>query len=446
MRKITKEIMESFKQLLPEDKTSVVEEAIEQFVQQVDDKYKSEYEKTLEESYKEWDVQLQEAKQNSSKLLKETESVAYQGYEEAKQMLEAKEQEALTQKQEFESFLEEQYEIAKQMLEEEKAKNEQLEQSLYESYTQQVEDLKEDLVEKIDSFLSEKVDTIAESVRKELKNSPEILENKIAFERIKDIVSSHMSPSDLTQHASEKVDSLEESVARLEGELKVLKAKNMRLVTESQNYQKNSVSSKYLDLKESTNSAHDEFDSLNAPEMDSFASMIKGHLNKKVQDSYAYRSKKNEEFFFWADYDFLLQSNLISKDNTYGTGDIFGICRKVVENYTEVKKEFAMVLKLDNGKYRYYSNNRSEDFVNPVDAIMKFMENMEISENSRNIYRKLAERNAMNVEGRGSIVNVNDLITENAADKKVDKNEAQMNEDFGFTSLEDVKKLAGFKK
>lgn len=239
--KVTKKIMESFEGLLPSDKIQVVEEAINNFVEQVDSKYKEEYEKTLEESFKEWDTQLKQAKEDSVKQLTEAEQVAYQGYNEALEAIKEKETLLETQKVEFDSFLEEQYAQAAKMIEEERGKNEELEQTLYESYTQQIEDIKEDLVGKINDFLESKVEEITECVKKEMKNSPEVLESKVAFERIKEIVASSMTSSDFTPRVSNKMESLETNMVQLEGELKALKAKNLRLVTENQQMKKSQI-------------------------------------------------------------------------------------------------------------------------------------------------------------------------------------------------------------
>lgn len=236
--KVTQKIMESFKGMIPEDQASTVEQAVNEFVNETELKIKSEYEKTLEESYKEWDEQLKEARQEGENKVRETEAVALEGYQEAKDMLEAKEEEMIIQKSEFENFLEEQYAIAGKMLEEEKGKNEEIEQNLYEAYSQQIEDIKEDLVNKLDSFLNDKIEEIAVEVRKELKNSPEVLENKVAFDRIKDIVAASLTPNELQNTASNKVEELEEGIEDLQKEIKALKAKNLRLTTENAQFSK----------------------------------------------------------------------------------------------------------------------------------------------------------------------------------------------------------------
>jgi hypothetical protein len=252
--KVTQKIMESFKGMIPEDQASNVEQAISEFVEETEAKLKVEYEKTLEESYKEWDEQLKEARQEGEDKLKEAETTALEGYEEAKQLLVEKEEEITTQKSEFETFLNEQYEVAGNMLEEEKGKNETIEQNLYESYSQQIEDIKDDLINKIDSFLDGKVEEISVAVRKELKNSPEILENKVAFNRIKDIVARSLTTSELQDTASEKVEELEETAGELQKEIKALKAKNLRLTTENTNYQK-----EVKTITEGTNTESEEY-------------------------------------------------------------------------------------------------------------------------------------------------------------------------------------------
>lgn len=249
--KVTQKIMESFKGMIPEDQASSVEQAINEFVDETESKIKSEYEKTLEESYKDWDEQLKEAREEGENKLKESETIALEGYERAKQMLQEKEEAFEIQKEEFDNFLLEQYEIAGRLLEEEKGKNEEIEQNLYEAYVQQIEDIKEDLVNKLDNFINDKIEEISVAVRKELKNSPEILENKVAFDRIKDIVVSSLSTNEIENKSNEEVEELEESLDELKREIKALKAKNLRLTTENANYQKESkVISESVENKE----------------------------------------------------------------------------------------------------------------------------------------------------------------------------------------------------
>lgn len=248
--KVAKKIMESFKGMIPEEQTSAVEEAINEFVQDTEAKIKKEYEKTLEESYKDWDTQLKETREEAKKKLEETEKTAYDGYEEAKKLVEEKEEQIRKQKEEFENFLQEQYAEAKKMIDEEKGRNDKIEQELFESYTQQVQDIKEDLVNKIDEFLGDKIEEISESVKKELRNSPEVLEDKVAFERIKEIVASSLTPEVISNTASQKVDELEESISKLQSEVKALKAKNLRLATENQNYEKKLITENNQDDEE----------------------------------------------------------------------------------------------------------------------------------------------------------------------------------------------------
>lgn len=232
---VTKKIMESFRNMLPDDQVSQVEEAVNEFVENTKKQIQENYEKVLEESYKEWDEQLKTVKEEGENKLKEAEETAYQGYDEAKKIISEKEAEMASQKEEFDKFLLEQYNIAKEMIEEERSRNDQIEQELYESYNSQVEDIKDDLVNKLDEFLYDKVDEISESIRKELRNSPEILENKLAFDRIKDVVLQNISEGEVSERTSEKFDELSDNLMQLQNEVKALKAKNMRLTTENQN-------------------------------------------------------------------------------------------------------------------------------------------------------------------------------------------------------------------
>jgi hypothetical protein len=229
--KVKEKIMEAFANLIPENSRGVVEEAIENFIKETEGNIREEYEKTLEKSYEEWNQKLEEAKSEGDKKISETENTAFEGYQQAKEMLVEKEEEIIKQKNEYEGHIEREFNVAKKMIDEEKGRNETIEQELYEAYNNQLEDIKEDLVNKIDEFISGKIGELGEDVRKELKNDPEVLESKVAFERIKDIIASSMTSDDLNSSTASKIEELEETVSRLQAENKKTKARNMRLET-----------------------------------------------------------------------------------------------------------------------------------------------------------------------------------------------------------------------
>lgn len=236
MANVASRIMEAFQGLIPDEKKSVVEEAIKEFMTESEKKIREEYEKTLEESYAEWNTQLEQAREEGKLKAEETEKTAYEGYEQAREIIEQLNEKLQTQKDEFEAHMEREFSVAKAMIDEEKAKNDKIEEELYEAYSKQVEDLKEDLVNKIDAFLESKVVEISESVRKELKNDPDVLETKVAFDRIKDIVASCLTSNDIESSTAAQVESLEDTIANMQQEIKTLKAKTMRLTTENQKY------------------------------------------------------------------------------------------------------------------------------------------------------------------------------------------------------------------
>ena len=116
-----------------------------------------------------------------------------------------------------------------------------------------------------------------------------------------------------------------------------------------------------------------KLDALSGTEMDAFAGMVKGHTGRKIKSSFLHIPKPNDDFFFWIEFHYACKLGVIQNDGTNGTSDYFGVARKIIEDFSE---NIEMILKLDNGNYRYYSNysnNTYEDFVNPIDAMMKLM-------------------------------------------------------------------------
>lgn len=248
------------------------------------------------------------------------------------------------------------------MIEEEKAYNEQLEQNLYEEYMRQIEDMKNDLVEKIDGFLEERVDEITEAVKRELQNSPEILEHKVAFDKIKKIVSSSLSSSEIDDSVSEKIENLEESIKRLKAENKTIKAKNMRLLTESSS---------------------------------------KKYRPKSLEDRGIYNKK--DKGIYTRDEDF---------------------------------KNRKIDLDEDDDDDNEYNDN---DYKDDIDYIKNKNSIYRGDDIERRIQRRLSERNAEEVEGRGSVISEHELITERAVDKRANRNIIMSESDY-------MRKLAGITK
>src|SRR5690349_9491021 len=137
------QILKALAGLIPEDAQKQVSEAVSQFLEGALSELEGEAEKKLEEGYKEFQKQQADA-----------EATAEKGYAQAWDIICDLRDRLELQKEEFDQALEEGYEEAYQMLQEERAKNDTLEVDLYEEYDKRLNDIKEFMIDKIDTFLS----------------------------------------------------------------------------------------------------------------------------------------------------------------------------------------------------------------------------------------------------------------------------------------------------
>lgn len=305
--KNTKTITEALSALIPADQRAVIEEAVSNLMTEAEKNIRTEYEKQLEESYEEWQGQMNSLKESYETKIEESESVALNGYNEAREMLVEAEEKLRLQKEEFETFLESEYAVAKQMIEDEKLRNDEIEEKLYESYTAQVDALKEDIVSKLDSFLSDKIEEITESLRKELKNDPTVLESKVAFDRIRDIVVASSTSGDVTRSTSEKLEELEEAVSTLRAENKRLIARNMRL-------EATAVAPKKAPVEEPVEPAEDDEEMPEGEEVSKKRKMRRLEAERRVAEKAAMKAEGRGDII--SRNDLITEGAPATKDNT----------------------------------------------------------------------------------------------------------------------------------
>lgn len=223
MKKNSKDqIMQALAELLPEDVRKEFASAVDTFAEGVRNDLESEYNAKLEEAYK---IVAQEKQ--------EVEKVAEQGYAEAYQIICELRDRLEVQREEFEHALEEGFEEAYQMLVTERAKNESLEVDLYEEYDRKVREVKEFFVDKLDLFLSQKGEEFYEQAKRDVLNDPTVVEHKVALDQILEVAAGYMSDEDYHFATRSKLDELSRKLEEVNGQYRILEAKNMRLATEN---------------------------------------------------------------------------------------------------------------------------------------------------------------------------------------------------------------------
>jgi hypothetical protein len=215
-------IVEALTKLLPEDAVAEVTEAVKSELEGAKQAYEQEYSSKLEEAYAEL-----------SDELKTAEETAYQGYKEAYAIIEDLRGRLGTQQKEFESAMEEGYEEAYQMLQTEKTKNDNLEVEMYEQFNTKLQEMKEYMVDKVDTFLQYKGQEIYETARKDIVSDPRIAEHKFALDKVVECVADYLGDDQNSSVNNAKIEEIGRKTEELKSQVKILEARNIRLSAEN---------------------------------------------------------------------------------------------------------------------------------------------------------------------------------------------------------------------
>ena len=219
-------ILEALTKMLPEDQVSDVAEAVKTELESAKSSMQDEMEK-------EYSSKLEEAYEELSQELKSSENTAVTGYQEAYAIIADLRKRLDTQQAEFDSAMQEGYEEAFQMLQGEKGKNDSIEVEMYDEFNKKLHEMKEYMVDKVDSFLQYKGSEIYEQARRDIIADPRYAEHKVALDRVVETVSDYISDSDYAAVTSSKLDEAAGRVSDLEGQMRILEARNIRLNTEN---------------------------------------------------------------------------------------------------------------------------------------------------------------------------------------------------------------------
>lgn len=199
--------------------------------------------------------QILEQYQVAANMIRETEEKAYAGYADAAKMLEEREAELQSLKAkidevkaELETEAYDNYEEAAKMIDELRRKNDTLELDMQEAYDERLKTMREDLVDRLDAFLSTKSEQVYEHILDEVKSNPAIAVEANALRKIRQIVGEAMVDDDAPQveenkeqpvvapaavEAGEDVNHLQSEVTELRTALRHAQAKNTRLSVEN---------------------------------------------------------------------------------------------------------------------------------------------------------------------------------------------------------------------
>ena len=214
-------IIQALKKCLPAEQVNEVSQALEQMMQEHFEQVQTEAQTKLDSAY---DQLVEERKQD--------EVIAEQGYQQAYEIIASLMNRIDEQRVEFETALEEGFDEAYQALEKEKAKNNNIEVELYEEFDRKLKEMKSIMVDKVDQFMSLQEAEIYEAAKRDVFSDPRLMEQRVAVEKMAEILGSYMTNDDYTGVASSKLEEATQAIESLKGQIRILESKNVRLSLE----------------------------------------------------------------------------------------------------------------------------------------------------------------------------------------------------------------------
>lgn len=215
-------ITQALKKILPAEHISEVAKAVEDMM--------AEQVAALE---KEFHAKLDEAYEQLAEERRADEGVAEAGYQQAYQIITSLMTRLDEQREEFETALEEGFEEAYNELQKEKARNQNLEVEIYTEADAKLQEMKNLMVDKLDQFLALQEAEIYEAATQNILKDPRILEQRIAIEKVAEVVSDYIGVDSGIGASSSKIEEAQKQIDVLKGQLRIVESKNIRLATQN---------------------------------------------------------------------------------------------------------------------------------------------------------------------------------------------------------------------
>lgn len=215
-------IIEALKNILPAEHVNEVAKAVEEMMAENVAALEAEFQEKLDEAYE----QLAEER-------KTDEAVAEAGYQQAYEIIQSLMTRIDEQREEFENALEEGFEEAYTELQKEKGRNQNLEVEIYEEADAKLQEMKNLMVDKLDQFLALQESEIYESAKRDVLCDPRILEQRVAIEKMAELLGDYMGGDSINGVSSSKIEEMSKQVEALKGQMRIIEAKNVRLATQN---------------------------------------------------------------------------------------------------------------------------------------------------------------------------------------------------------------------
>lgn len=211
-------ITQALRKILPAEHVAEVAKAVEEVMAEHYSQLEAEFQQKLDEAYE----------QLSSERARD-EQIAEAGYQQAYEIISSLMNRLDEQREEFETALEEGFEEAYNELQREKGKNGNIEVELYEEFDNKLKEMKDVFIDKLDQFLALQEAEIYESAKRDVLSDPRILEQRVAVEKMAEILADYVSTDDLAGVSSAKLEDTQRQLEALRGQIRLLESKNVKL-------------------------------------------------------------------------------------------------------------------------------------------------------------------------------------------------------------------------
>lgn len=211
-------LTEAIKNLIPGDQVNEVAEVVRGLVAEAEEQIRADYSAKLDEAYKKLDEEVEAA-----------EAIANNGYQQAYEIIQDLWSRLESQKTEFETAIEEGFNQAYAAIQEEKNKNNNVEVELYDEFNGKLKEMRDFMIDKLDVFIEEELGTAYQEAVRQISNDPLQVEHKVAVEKMADILSQYMSHGNYSHVTNRKIDEAVEHVKELQGQIRLLESRNVRL-------------------------------------------------------------------------------------------------------------------------------------------------------------------------------------------------------------------------
>lgn len=211
-------ITQALRKFLPAEHVAEVAKAVENVIAEQFSVMEQEFATKLENAY----AQLTEEKEV-------VEATAFKGYQQAYEIIASLMNRLDEQAVEFEHTMNTEFGKAYSEIEKHKNKNNEIEDEVYDEFNKKLAEMKDIMVDKLDQFMSLQENELYEAAKREVLSDPRILEQRVAVEKMAEILSDYISNDQVAGVSSGKLEDAHKQIEDLKGKLRVIEGRNVNL-------------------------------------------------------------------------------------------------------------------------------------------------------------------------------------------------------------------------